>query len=1128
MSETRQYGRHQWKATLRFAILAAVVMSLVSSILSAPRAEAAIIGSVTEAHPRILNSAQTWNALRQSSASNPERAALLERVKSKASTIKAQAASTYNPANPGSLYGISQTVLDRSSTLSIAWQLSGDNSYADRLWAELSAAAAFPDWNPGHFLDTATLTQALGIGYDSAYSYWTEAQRATLRTAIIDKGLEPAMDAYDANAGWTTQDGNWNVVSNSSIGMGALAIYESDTAFAGTVLDRSLASLKFGLKGFAPGGGYREGAQYWSYAVQNLVPFALALRISTGSDQGIFSSPGMSKTASMSYRNADPDGIPFNYSDSNLVSYIVPALSALAKEYNDPVAAKVAADAIQTAAINQFALLWYDPAAPKATASSIGTALDSYFEGAEVATLRSAWDQPDATYVGFKAATPSANGHPELDAGTFTMSALGVNWATELGPDQYSLPGYEKGLAGGERWTYYRKRAEGNNTLRINPGYGDDQDSTKSSVISARGSSPESAFAVADLTSSRSSEVTSWKRGVKLVESRSDVVVQDEVVASKPTTLVWGMHTGAAITIAADGRSAVLTQEGQQLRATLLSPAGTRFTQTAAQPSWISPAPNGQTANSGTRKLTVEVSNATSATIAVQLTPIRPGLTAPAPSPVSPLSSWTVDSSPAATLTGISLSGVPVPGFSSTALSYDVDLSPGAGAAVLAATAPPGTSVAISQPSSTPGVGTITVSAPGLRTVKYIVRISVGATTIVNATSTTTWAAAQFTKDGNMSTKWVGGGNQSLQYDFATPTPISYVRIRWAASAPSNTKFGLVYKNEVGKWVTLTASGLPSNTDWVTYSFPTKTARYFGINIDNQNLANKYTGVHEIEFYRDPVVVSAPAPLTKVTLSGIAASPRVGDSGQLRAAVADATTGAALASSQYTVQYRSSDSAVIEVAADGTYVVRAQGPASVGAVVSTAGGATSESGLRAGAANPWTVGLGATADTYVSNSAGTSSTNYGSSAALFVKRHTVYSTLNREAYMRYDLSAYTGKSIESAKLLVYGNVTDSTGTEADIDLHSVTTPWNESTVSYATKPTLGARLGGAHLTSSLASFEIDVTAYVQSQAGAGAQTAEFGFTQDAPPQGSGLLVILYGKDSPKKPILTVTTSYEPN
>ena len=115
-------------------------------------------------------------------------------------------------------------------------------------------------------------------------------------------------------------------------------------------------------------------------------------------------------------------------------------------------------------------LLWYDRAgtSPKAA----GWPLDKYYRGAEVALLRSEWDNPQALFVGFKAGDNKAN-HSHLDLGSFVFDAAGVRWATDLGADNYNLPGYFSSLPGystGPRWNYYRLRAEGHNTLVINPG----------------------------------------------------------------------------------------------------------------------------------------------------------------------------------------------------------------------------------------------------------------------------------------------------------------------------------------------------------------------------------------------------------------------------------------------------------------------------------------------------------------------------------------------------------------------------------------------------------------------------------------------------------------------------------
>src|SRR5690606_39808756 len=58
--------------------------------------------------------------------------------------------------------------------------------------ANIRAAAAFPDWNPSHFLDVAEMTHAFAIAYDWLFDLLDEREKSMIREAIVSKGLKPA------------------------------------------------------------------------------------------------------------------------------------------------------------------------------------------------------------------------------------------------------------------------------------------------------------------------------------------------------------------------------------------------------------------------------------------------------------------------------------------------------------------------------------------------------------------------------------------------------------------------------------------------------------------------------------------------------------------------------------------------------------------------------------------------------------------------------------------------------------------------------------------------------------------------------------------------------------------------
>ncbi len=549
--------------------------------------------------------------MKQRLASEPQLQSWRSNLQTQAEQILTSPPSRYEIPDGLRLLATSRRVVTRVYTLALLYRLDPQPRYAERVWQELSAAAAFPDWNPRHFLDTAEMTHAFAIGYDWLYDAWTPEQRSSLRRAMVEKGLTPALNLYRSHSGWTRVRHNWNQVCNGGIGVGALALAEVEPQLAGEILHEALISIQLAMAEFAPDGAWKEGPGYWNYATTYNVLLLASLQTALGTDFGLSQMGAFSETGMFPLYLTGPLGRTFNYADGGDHHLPAPQMFWLARQFHQPVFAGYERHAAAPAPLD---LLWFSPQdlGPKAA----HLPLDKYFRGAEVALLRSEWDNPQALFVGFKAGDNKAN-HSHLDVGSFVFDALGVRWAMDLGADDYNLPGY----FGKQRWTYYRLRAEGQNTLLINPDAAPDQDPAAATRIIRFESRPERGFAIADLTAAYKKNARKVWRGVALLD-RDKLLVQDEIQADKPAEVWWFMHTPAGVKIGEDGRSAVLQQSSAQVRVQILAPEGARFQLMDAQPLTSSPHPESQAKNEKVHKLAIHLTGISDSRLAVLLVPV--------------------------------------------------------------------------------------------------------------------------------------------------------------------------------------------------------------------------------------------------------------------------------------------------------------------------------------------------------------------------------------------------------------------------------------------------------------------------------------------------------------------------
>lgn len=550
-------------------------------------------------HPRLIASDADISRIRSLLHSNAEVRRLHNLLAAQADRIESEPPVEYKLIGPR-LLDKSRRALDRIYTVALMHRLSGKRQYLDRAVAEMRAAAAFPDWNPSHFLDVAEMTHAFAIGYDWLYPALGDSDREWIRKAIVEKGLKPGLEIYRAHRWWTVVHHNWNQVCNGGMTLGALAVGDAEPDPAREVVRSAVDSLPLAMASYAPDGGWAEGPGYWDYATRYTVYMLAGLDSALGTDFELSKAKGFDQAGRFRIYFTGPTALSFNYADAHPVVNSSACMFWLAKRFSKPVYAwqehELFGGAKRADALD---LLWYrtESQSPR----EAGWPLDAYFAGVNVAFLRSAWEDPNAVFVAVKGGDNKAN-HSHLDLGTFVLDANGVRWAVDLGSDDYNLPQYFGKL----RWTYYRLRSESHNTVLID---GENQDPKAEAPLRAGKSS-----AAIDLGQANPERLAAWTRTVAL--RGREVTITDSIAArSAPVEALWGMVTGAEVDL--QGRAAELRSNGRRLRARIASPEDARFEVISTRP----PMPQNQ--NDGTRKLAVRLpGKVRAATIEVAMSPV--------------------------------------------------------------------------------------------------------------------------------------------------------------------------------------------------------------------------------------------------------------------------------------------------------------------------------------------------------------------------------------------------------------------------------------------------------------------------------------------------------------------------
>ncbi len=596
-----------------------VILTLALLVMSMPSISMAgddPLAKLRPGHPRLFRSAAEFDALKKAVADDPVLQQWYRRLMTDAKEMIES-----SPISPplGLHGGQAQLASRRICTLAGLYRIDHDPEYLARAKEELLAVARFPDWVPAMELYFGEMTFGMAVGYDWLYDELTPDERALVRKAIVEKGLQAGIDYYQSQRRWVRGNGNHNQIPNACMIIGALAIGDEETEKSRQAMTDALKSMAYSFKSYDPDGGWDEGPHYWWYGGQYVFRLLAALDSALGDDLGLKATPGLSNTGAFRMATVSPSRQNFNFADDydRMYPFPSPEMFWLARAY-DHTEYAIHERQLVGDKPGIFHLIFCDNHAPANTLPT-DTPRDAMFRNVDVACFRSAWNDSTATYVGFKGGW-NRIGHWHLDIGSFVFESQGERFAIDLGREVYQLPGY----FGRQRYDYFRANNASHNTLTIN---GQRQDPAGKSPIVAFQSTDDKAYAVADMSAAYKMPAQSLRRGVALLQRR-DLLVQDDIESTDAADIVWNMYTRADIKL--DGRKATLTLRGTKLYAQIVSPADASFQIGSAN------APKPQTQQPDVHSLRIHLTTKAPQQIAVFLSP-QESAAAPA---LEPLAKW--------------------------------------------------------------------------------------------------------------------------------------------------------------------------------------------------------------------------------------------------------------------------------------------------------------------------------------------------------------------------------------------------------------------------------------------------------------------------------------------------------
>ncbi len=696
-------------------------------------------GGSYKQHPRLLIKKDEVAQLKSRIDTNPQLRRILNSVLASANQYFEKAPIKREYAADGfRIFSSCANVKTRLFDLCTVYLLTGDEKYAERAWLEIENACNWEDWNVSvHFLDSGEIGPGIAYAYDVLYDYLTDEQKAFIRQKVSEKYLDFCVGVYTGNSNYDPMSYkntacNWGAVCGASMLMVALTFMDEEaedsilTQKCKYIVSNALQTFEHIVTAAAPEGHWYEGMGYYEYIQQHLAWCLESCDNILGKDYNFLTANGVTElTEYVMYMSTNNGG--YNKSaTTGVVSVFAPESFIYARLAGKPDIMGLYADYRKAINVNSYLpqyLLFYDP---EYADHNYTTTLpfDRYYSSNGVGVIRSSWTDAEGLYVGMSGGTTSTYGDTHYDKGSFIFESQGIRWSIDLGRN-------------GNSTMPYLSRAETHSALVINPtidskgqAYG-----VNAEVIKQE-SKPRGAYMVYDLTGVYGEWVNDYKRGFLVSDDRNTLTIRDEVSLKGKSDLKWNLITKASLEISADGKSAVLTQDGKKLKATAIcSVPDWKFETADMAPTggWADDSsgftPQQQKDFAGTAKKLILSANASgNVQITVKLTPVIEGETYSDITDTA-ISAWTIPDGeipPKPEASAIYADGKLIDGFLPGIKTYNISCVYGSPLPVFTADAPLG-SVEVKQPSSFSDYASVTVTLSDGRKAVYRIYFEVTA-----------------------------------------------------------------------------------------------------------------------------------------------------------------------------------------------------------------------------------------------------------------------------------------------------------------------------------------------------------------------------------------------------------------